>query len=190
VSACLLIEAIKAGNETEALQLIEAGRGLDERDDNEWTPLCWAAAKGSSALVTSLLHRGADPFITGVDLRTPYKIALAAGRREVVIQLAQAEEERGGDEARISSREGELRPYSRAYLVSDLRPFPGWVEPGEAERMADDDVVFLHRDLTVTKMIWLGEDVVYDKVTPEWIRFCHDVLSFEVPTDLDLIQED
>ena len=183
-----LIEVIKSANEAEALRMIEAGAAIDERDEHQWTVLCWAAANGSLPLVEQLLCRGADPFAAGTDLRTPYKIALAASHRDVVERLARAEQERGGDQHGVSSRQGELRPYCRAYTIADLRRFPGWTEPASADRPGDDDVVFLHRDLTVTKMIWAGEDVIYDRITPDWEQYCRAALAFTPPGDLDLIR--
>jgi hypothetical protein len=68
--------------------------------------------------------------------------------------------------------------------VSDLRAFPSFTE---TQQLADDDVVFLHQDYTVTRSIWAGEDVLFDNVTDEWKNFCNTELRFVVPDALDLI---
>ncbi|MFD0385167.1 hypothetical protein ACFQ2B_31805 [Streptomyces stramineus] len=48
-------------------------------------------------------------------------------------------------------------------------------------------MLYLHHDLTVTRSLWHGEDVVFDAVTPEWERFCRETLAFAVPDDFDLM---
>lgn len=169
------IEAIKSGNRASVAEMIDAGAEINQQDKQGWTPLNWAAGSGQLEIVELLLERGADPSAVGRDLRTPQMIALAAGHAEVVKRLRQAEAG-GGDQAD--------RKYCTAYHVSDLRRSPSFPE---TEQLADDDVVFLHQDYTVTKSIWAGEDVLFDNVTDEWKEFCNTELRFVVPDTLDLI---
>jgi len=84
--------------------------------------------------------------------------------------------------------------YCKAYLVGDLMKYPAWsvsdvavvdvADSESASPLGEEDVVFLHEDLTVTRSMWHGEDVVFDAVTPEWQSFCRDTLEFAVPDDL------
>jgi hypothetical protein len=85
-----------------------------------------------------------------------------------------------------------LGKYCRAYPLSQLRKFPGWVErTDEARRirkeidgeivelvrtLTDDDYVYLQLDYTVTDGIFVNENVIFNEITPEWIEFCQSVL--------------
>ena len=167
-------------------------------------PLNYAAGKGDLAIVKLLVETaGADVFQVGRDNRTPYKIAIAAGHAAVARYLAEAEEAAGGDTDRTSSRQGEARPYCKAFPLRDMRQFEEWSEGktnwtdasgGEdADRdanvpeLSDDAIVFLHHDLTVTQSMFRDEDVIMNQVTPQWKAFCADVLGFSVPDDFDLM---
>lgn len=174
------IEAIKSGNRAAVAEMIEAGAEINQQDKQGWTPLNWAAGSGQLEIVDLLLERGADPLAVGRDLRTPQMIALAAGHAEVVKRLRQAEAAaKGGGENGSSDRK-----YCTAYHVGDLRRYPSWTE---TQQLADEEVVFLHQDYTVTKSIWAGEDVIFDNVTDQWKDFCNNELRFAVPDSLDLI---
>ena len=48
-------------------------------------------------------------------------------------------------------------------------------------------MVFLQQDFTVTELIWPGENVIFNRITPEWVDFCTRELQFKVPDDFDLI---
>lgn len=174
-----LIEAIRSGNRASVEEMLKAGADLTQQDKQGWTPLNWAAGSGNLEIVELLLENGADPLAVGRDLRTPQMIALAAGHAEVVKRLRRAEADAGGN------TEQSDRKYCTAYHLSDLRRYPSWTS--ELPDLNDDDVVFLHQDFTVTKSIWAGEDVVFDKVTDEWKNFCSNELRFAVPDSLDLI---
>ncbi len=86
-----------------------------------------------------------------------------------------------------------LGKYSKAYPLSQLRQFTGWVETAEGARkirkevngeiveehrvLTDDDYVYLQMNYTVTDGIFLNENVIFSDVTPEWIEFCQNVLG-------------
>lgn len=192
-----LIDAVKAGDFSTVGHLVDSGADINQQDEHGWTPLNYAAGKGNEAMVNLLLARGADMWIVGRDQRTPYMIALAAGQVDVAKSLRAAEEKSGKAVAR------EPRKYCKAYHLRDLRVFPGFSEskinwkakevrnadngnPGEHE-FADDDVVFVHQDFTVTQSMWHNENVIFNQVTDEWKRFCEETLRFIVPDDIDLV---
>jgi len=194
-----LIEAVKAENVASIRQLIESGADVNQQDDQGWTPLNWAAGKGHLEMVKLLVENGADVFKVGRDQRTPYLIALAAGRVEVVKYLRQAEENAPGERPYMPERK-----YCKAYYLKDLRQFPNWTESkinwkaenkgnaannGDTDEpsFSDTDVVFLHQDYTVTRSMWQGENILFNRVNDEWQEFCTTVLDFKVPDDLDLI---
>jgi hypothetical protein len=93
-----------------------------------------------------------------------------------------------------ASGDSTSRDYARAYLIGELRKFSDWSEEtvpagenGNSRALSDDDVVFLQQDFTVTELIWPGENVIFNRVTPEWVDFCTQELQFKVPDDFDLI---
>jgi hypothetical protein len=193
-----LIEEIKAENVASVKEMIESGADVNWQDEQGWTPLNWAAGKGSLEAVKLLVSRGADVFKVGRDQRTPYLIALAAGHVEVVKFLRQAEDEASGEKPARTERK-----YCKAYYLNDLRQFPNWVEskinwkdekpqPSEkgeskAQSISDEEIAFLHQDYTVTQSMWHGENVIFNQVTAEWKEFCAGALKFKAPDDLDLI---
>jgi hypothetical protein len=78
--------------------------------------------------------------------------------------------------------------YCKAYPLHRFREFNGWQEkeqpaPGDKEQGTEDrqDFLFLQENLVVTQGIFLDEGIVFDAITPNWERFCADVLKFEVP---------
>lgn len=191
-----LIEAVKTGNLAKAEELLKSGADVNQQDEQGWTPLNYAAGKGNLDAVQLLLGAGADVFRVGRDQRTPYKIALAAGRIEVVKLLSEAEKRTGTGKTSQSERQ-----YSKAYHLKDLRKFTGWRESrinwkedrnsdnteSADQEFSDDNIVFIHQDLTVTQSMWHNENVIFNDVTSEWKEFCNDILQFKVPSDLDLI---
>lgn len=189
-----LIDAVKTGQLGKVEEALNSGADIHQQDEQGWTPLSWAAGKGNVEVVRLLLDRGADVFRVGRDQRTPYKIALAAKHVDVARLLKETEKSVNG------SHDDSLGNYAKAYLLEELRKFSGWREEkinwkettsadenGASHELSDSDVVFLHQDFTVTQLIWPGENVIFDQVTPEWLEFCERELQFKVPDDLDLI---
>lgn len=93
----------------------------------------------------------------------------------------------------------EMGKYCKAYLLRQLRGFHGWEESKEIVRkeknvisgkatestrpLADDDVVFVQENYVVTDGIFKDENIIFDRVTPEWITYCRETLDFGVPVD-------
>ena len=85
--------------------------------------------------------------------------------------------------------------YCKAYTIAKLREYERWaekpqytrkestiidgVETDVARELKENDYLFLQEDFTVTDGIYLGENVVFDQVTPEWVEFCKSKLNFE-----------
>lgn len=81
--------------------------------------------------------------------------------------------------------------YCKAYPIAKLDEFGDWAkyyrkpENGQqSEDVKDDDYLFLQENFTVTKGIFVDEDIVFDNVTSEWEDFCKNTLNFEVPADV------
>jgi uncharacterized protein len=193
------MKAVEDGELDLVASLIDGGSDVNQTDgDHEWTALNYAAGKGNLQMVKLLVEKGADVFKRGRDMRTPYKIAIAASNVQVAKFLARCEEAAGGDVRRESSREWEVRPYCKAYKISDLQAYPNWSgrekeqveKSGRGKNVGEDplaDVCFIHQDFTVTKSIWYNEDVFLSDITEEWKKFCEVNLNFRVPTDFDLV---
>jgi hypothetical protein len=194
-----LIDAAKAGDVAAVQNFLNSGADVNQGDEQGWTLLNFAAGKGHLDLVKFLVERGADPFKVGRDRRTPYMIALAAGRVEVVKYLREAEDKTDPEKAKSFRPE---RKYCKAYHLNDLRAFSNWSESrinwkdkrdqaqaGEQGTgdFTDEKIVFIHQDFTVTESIWHEENVIFNEVSDQWREFCATALSFKVPTDLDLM---
>lgn len=193
-----LIDAVKAVDCSEVERLIKAGTEVNCQDDQGWTPLNFAAGKGELSLVRLLVENGADVFKMGRDRRTPYDIALCAGRVSVVKYLREIEDQ--FPEKRPPRPE---RKYCKAYYLRDLRRYPEWSEirinwkkrndnngdgGGDSnDPFPDEKVVFIHQDFTVTESAWHNENVIFNHTSPAWKEFCATTLKFKVPDDLDTI---
>lgn len=198
MSDVALIDAVKAGDYAQAEKLIMDGVDVNQQDEQGWTPLNFAAGRGDLPLVDLLVRKGAEVLRAGRDRRTPYMIALAAGRVPVVKYLREAEDQQPGEKPTHVQRK-----YCKPYQLHDLRKYPGWSESrinwktdkndnsaadGDInEPFTDDRVVFIHQDFTVTESIWHDENVIFNNVDAAWKEFCSNVLNFKVPDDLDLI---
>ncbi|MGF1480496.1 MAG: hypothetical protein ACFB4I_13560 [Cyanophyceae cyanobacterium] len=85
--------------------------------------------------------------------------------------------------------------YCKAYPLHQLRQFSQWAEQTDNTRkvqqivdgqtvevsrvLTDEDFLYLQENYVVTDGIYLDENVVFDRVCPEWVAFCHDYLKFE-----------
>lgn len=170
-----LIKAAQAGDINYVQALIYGGGNLEQMDGYGWTALNWAAGRGDAAIVRLLLEAGANPANSGRDLRTPYQIALAAAHSEAASLLQQAEQNSG------AGSESLVRPYCKAYPAKAFNRFPAW--PGT---LADDCIVYLHRDFSVTASMWHGENILFEQASEDWRCYCRDRLGFHVPDDLEL----
>ncbi len=90
-----------------------------------------------------------------------------------------------------------LGKYCKAYPLQALRAYPGWSERAENARresqtidgqlvtaarpLHDDDCVYVQEDYTVTDGIFKDENVIFDRVTAEWIDYCGETLHLEIP---------
>lgn len=188
-----VLEALKGGDHAAFARLLEGVDAVDQPDEHGWTLLSWAAGRGDVDAIRLLVEKGADVFQRGRDGRTPYLIALAAGRVEAAQALRAAEEDQGGDLQQTSSRQAERRVYCRAYPLAALREFPAWDEAaagGEGDSaapLAEGDVVFLHQDFTVTRSALPGQRMVFSSDAAGWRDFCRERLGFAVPSDFDLV---
>lgn len=80
-----------------------------------------------------------------------------------------------------------MRRYCRAYLLRELREFPGWQDvPGEdGAPLGDDTVVYLWDDLSVVTTPVIPEGpVLREAGGDDWERFCTQTLRFETPEEL------
>src|SRR5262245_58951431 len=99
MSDLTLIDAVNAGDSAAAEQLMMSGAEVNQKDEQGWTPLNFAAGKGDLPMTRLLIDNGADVFNVGRDRRTPYMIALAAGRVSVVKYLSEVEDRLTGEVA-------------------------------------------------------------------------------------------
>lgn len=78
---------------------------------------------------------------------------------------------------------GEMGRYCKAYPIASFRAFPGWTEASEHARapLTGDSFLYLQENFVVTDGIFKDEHIVYDRVTPDWERFCKEELAFSVP---------
>lgn len=66
--------------------------------------------------------------------------------------------------------------HCQAYPAFRFRAFPDWEALARGE-FADDHVLYLQEDYTVTDGIYQNERVVFDAVSDAWCRFCRDTLN-------------
>lgn len=99
--------------------------------------------------------------------------------------------------------------YCKAYPIETLKRFGGWTDSlelpsrtdvgggekqdnNEGDKDKKDELalrnyVFIQEDYTVTRDIFIDEEVVLAEVTPEWTEFCRQELHFEVPSFDDAV---
>ena len=87
--------------------------------------------------------------------------------------------------------------YSKAYPLARFREFSEWTENAQNAReekqtvegkeesaprqLTDSVFLYLQENFTVTDGIFVDRNIIFDKVTPEWIEFCENTLKFEIP---------
>jgi len=90
-----------------------------------------------------------------------------------------------------------MSEYCKAYKLSKLRQFPGWVDQVEktndetsqeaterkqtSELFSEDDYLFLHDTFIVTNGIFEDQNIIFNNVSQEWKQFCMEQLKFEIP---------
>lgn len=47
--------------------------------------------------------------------------------------------------------------------------------------LTDDDFLYLQENYVVTDGIFKDENIIFDKITPQWKEFCQSNLAFEMP---------
>jgi len=173
-----LIEAVKNGEVDRIEILLNEGVDIDQKDDYGWTALNWAAGKGNTGMVEILLSAGANIANVGRDKRSAYQIALAAAHVETASVLQKSEHKASVD------MQMAVRTYCRAYPITELRQFSGWHE--SLSGLTEEAIVFVHQDLSVTRSMFHGKDVVFNNISSSWETFCKNQLAFAVPNDLEL----
>lgn len=84
--------------------------------------------------------------------------------------------------------------HQKPCALKKLRQFAGWCEKAQNARkvklvvgteeleapriLMDDDELYLQENYNVTDGIFKDEHVIFDTVTPDWIKFCQEVLGF------------
>ena len=112
-----LIAAIKDGNIREALAMISRGQGLQERDNDQNTPLHCACMKGQTEVAMALMERGADIDARDDYQRTPLHVACDKGHTEVAMALTK----RGADGRSVPSLDSSLKSlFERLWNFSPL----------------------------------------------------------------------
>lgn len=90
-----------------------------------------------------------------------------------------------------------MSTYCKAYSLAKLRQYPAWKEKHENARkemkpvdgrmvevtreLTDQDYLYLHDSYVVTDGIFEDRNIIFDEVTPDWKKFCNQVLKFEIP---------
>ena len=92
-----------------------------------------------------------------------------------------------------------LGKYCKSFPLQRFREFPGWTEnlrnarrvrqviDGEkvevARELSDADYLYLQENFTVTDSIFIDENIIFDRVTEDWVQFCVNVLGVRFPSD-------
>lgn len=79
--------------------------------------------------------------------------------------------------------------YCKAYKISKLKQFSGWVEKlnsneNNSKKLDDNIYLYLHDNYYVTDSIFKDENIIYDDISEDWITFCNEILKFEIPSDI------
>jgi hypothetical protein len=87
--------------------------------------------------------------------------------------------------------------HCKAYHAGRFREYNDWTENRQNVRkrkevvdnneievdrdLNDNDVLYLQENYVVTDGIFIDQNIIFDKVTPEWIEFCTNTLDFHLP---------
>ncbi len=81
-----------------------------------------------------------------------------------------------------------MRKYCKAYYARQVKQFSGWSDEmhESARELDDNDIVYLWDDFSLVRspVTSTADQVLFDRVTPQWQQFCTDVLQFTIPEDL------
>jgi hypothetical protein len=72
-----------------------------------------------------------------------------------------------------------LGSYCKAYPLAELRKYQQWNETTEVAALPGDTYVFLQEDYTVTRDIYLDDELVFRDSDPAWETFCREELGFD-----------
>jgi len=89
-----LLYAIEKNNVVYGQKVLSMNFNPDLHHENGYTPLAFAALKGSAQMVELLLRNGADPALPTREGETPVELALRGGHQEVADALKRARQER------------------------------------------------------------------------------------------------
>jgi hypothetical protein len=89
-----LLYAIDKNNVAYGQRVLAMNFDPNLRHENGYTPLAYAALRGSPQMVEMLLRNGADPALTTGEGETPVELALRAGHNGVADLLKRARQER------------------------------------------------------------------------------------------------
>ncbi|MFP5264076.1 MAG: ankyrin repeat domain-containing protein [Blastocatellia bacterium] len=188
-----LITAVQSDDLEAVRDLLKSDVDVNEQDEQGWAALNYAAGKGNLTLVKMLVENGADVLKMDKNQRTPYSIALAAGRSDVAAYLRDVKDAITGGKSPTGPRK-----YCKAYYLRHLRKYVDWSESRinwkgirdndpDGKDLTNESIIFIHQDYTVTRSMWHDEDVIFNQTTSDWKDFCERELGFKVPDDLDLI---
>jgi ankyrin repeat protein len=142
-SADALLDAVRAGNDQEAVRLIGAGADVNAADSLGTTPLMWAARYGDAVLVERLIKAGADAAAENVFGVTPMSEAALIGSEPVIRELLAA-----GVDPDSPNPEGETA------LMLVVRT--GQIDAAEVLIEAGADVNAKERWAGQTPLMWAG----------------------------------
>jgi hypothetical protein len=74
--------------------------------------------------------------------------------------------------------------YCKAYLLSNIRRYPEW-KNGNASALADDSIVYVQENYSVTEDVFIDEKVIFDGADDTWKKFCTNELQFSIPDYVD-----
>lgn len=89
-----LLYAIDKNNVVYGQKVLSMNFNPDLHHENGYTPLAYAALKGSAQMVEMLLRNGADPALPTREGETPAELALRGGHQEVADALKRARQAR------------------------------------------------------------------------------------------------